>query len=297
MKAVLKIALAMIIWGSLGIVVRMVELPSIEISFFRALITGIVLLAIRLKFIKGKLICSKKDLAILASSGAVLGLNWILLFNAYRYTTVANATVSYYIAPVIAVIIARLLLGERLSLRKKLSMVVSMLGLLTILLSSSQVEMSNTSHFSGIMFGASAALFYAIVMVVNKYVKNVSSIDKTLIQVLSATMVLLPVVVARNNIEITNFNTVSLLLVIGIVHTCIPYLIYFSNIEKVSMANSAVLSYLDPFAAVLFGHVLLNEPLTNFHLLGGFLILVSIYLNVGERKSAKSKYNLQIDRD
>lgn len=280
MGATIKIALAMIIWGSIGIVVKAIDLPSIEVGFMRAFISGLLLLVFRLVFNKGKVNYTIKSVFILIASGAGLGLNWIFLFNAYKYTTLTNATVSYYMAPVIAVGLARLFLKEKLTFKRIVSMFVSTLGMVLILSQAKQMTVEGGNVYLGIVSGLLAAVFYAVVMVVNRAVKDVSGLDKTLIQILSAAVILLPLIVVRRLLVIPNQKTMMLLLVIGIVHTAIPYLLYFHHMKNVSILNSAVLSYVDPFSAVLFGYFIFGEPLGLYHLLGGSMILLSIVLSL-----------------
>jgi len=280
MGSIIKIALSMVIWGSIGIVVRFIELPPIEVGFMRAFISGLVLLMVRLIFYKEKFDYKIKSVLILIASGAALGLNWILLFNAYKYTTITNATVSYYMAPVFAVILARVFLKEKVTFKRIISMFVSTLGMVLILSQAKQMTVDGGNLYFGIISGLLAAVFYAVVMIVNRAVKDVSSLDKTLIQILSAAVILLPIIVVRSQLVIPNVNTLMLLLVIGVVHTAIPYLLYFHNMKNVSILNSAVLSYVDPFSAVIFGYFIFGEPLGLYHLLGGFMILLSIVLSL-----------------
>lgn len=288
MGSIIKIALVMVIWGSIGIVVRLIDLPSIEIGFMRALISGLVLLLVRLIFIKGKVDYKINSIVIMILSGTALSLNWIFLFKAYKYTTIANATFSYYMAPVFAVVLARIFLKEKLSVRRILSMIFSTLGMVIIISQTQEMNVVDGNLILGIVSGLLAAVFYAIVMIVNRAIKDISSYDKTLIQILSATIILLPFIIARGELSIPNSNTIMLLLLIGIVHTAIPYLIYFDNLKKVSVLNAAVLSYIDPFSAILFAYFIFSEPLGVYHLMGGILILLAVFISLDNHKFNKN---------
>lgn len=280
MSAIIKIVLAMTIWGSLGIVVRLIELPSVEVGFVRGFISGFALLIIRLFLIKDKFNYKIKNILIMIASGAALGLNWILLFSAYRYTTISNATTSYYMAPVFAVIFARFILNERLTAKKAISITISALGLILILSQNNEVTVDEGNLLLGISSGLLAAVFYAVVIISNRLVREIISIDKAIIQIISATVMLLPFIVTRGVLERPGVNSLILFFVIGIIHTALPYLLYFNNIEKVSVLNSAVLSYIDPFTAILFGFFIFGEPLSVYHLLGGGMIILSLFLSI-----------------
>lgn len=279
MAAMLKITLVMMIWGSIGIFVKLIDLPYMEIAFMRAFISGILLLVIRLTFIKEKVNYALKSILILMGSGAALGLNWVFLFKAYKYTSITKATVSYYMAPVFAVILAWLLLKERLSLRKMMALIISTLGVVLILSQSQDNTIVNGNLTLGISSGLLAAVFYALVILVNRAIKDVSGLDKTVIQILSATLILLPFVFMRGQLEIKDLNTGLLLVLIATVHTAIPYLVYFENLKKISVVKSGVLSYIDPFSAILYGYFVFGEPLNFFHLLGGTMVLGSVLMS------------------
>lgn len=276
----LKILLAMLIWGSLGVMVRSINLPSLEISFVRAFVSGLSLLLLKVFFFKTKTRYSRKSLLILLASGVALGLNWVLLFKALKHTTISNATMSYYMAPVFAVVLARVLFKEKLSLEKIISMGLSVFGLMVIISHSSGGGQADEFMLLGIAFGLSAAVFYALIILANRFVKDVPSVDKTLVQLLTSALVLFPFVLMRRALVIEDHQTLFLLLVIGIVHTLVPYLLYFDSVKKVSVLNSAVLSYVDPLAAVLLGFVVYGEVLTLYHLLGGFMIVLSTLISV-----------------
>lgn len=114
----LKIILAMVIWGTIGIFVREIELSSIEIAFFRASIgSGFLIFISLIKKEKIDKEVFKSNIIVLSISGIVLGINWIALFQAMKYTTISNAILSYYFAPVFIVIFSSVLFKEKMSIK------------------------------------------------------------------------------------------------------------------------------------------------------------------------------------
>jgi RarD protein len=277
MGAVIKIVCVMIIWGSIGIFVRYTDLPSVELGFVRALISSMVLFMIRGIFIKESFLYKPKSILLLIASGAALGLNWVFLFRAFKGTTIANATISYYMAPIFVVLLARFFLKEALSVNRILSLIVAVAGMVLILGQSQATGPIEIKSNLGIIYGLIAAVFYAIVILVNGVVKDISSLDKTLIQIISATLVLLPVVIFRKALIIEGTNTWLMILLIGIVHTTIPYLVYFDNLKKISVSKAAILSYIDPFTAFLLGYLVLKEHMTIYQVIGGLMIMLSVF--------------------
>lgn len=278
MSGKLKIVLSMIIWGSVGIFVKKLDLPSMEVAFLRAAIASIFLLLAGFWLgRKETLAAIKENLILLLISGAAMGLNWVMLFQSYKYTTISNSTLSYYFAPVFMLLLSPVFLKEKLTCRKLLSVAGAMTGLFIILSSQKTVLNGTYNHPLGIAFGLSAAILYASVVLLNRKMKNLTGYEMTLVQIFAASMVLLPFIIYRNNVHIPNTMNLVLILIVGLVHTGIAYLLYFSGIRDVSAQDAAILSYIDPISAIILGTLILGEALTPWHILGGLLILISTY--------------------
>lgn len=280
----IKIMVAMLIWGSVGIFVRNIKLSSIEIAFYRSVIGCFFIIFLSLINKESYDFNNiKKNLKILIISGIGLGLGWVLLFQGYKNTTIAISTLSYYIAPVFIVILSFFVLKEKLTLKKILCIIASMIGLLLII-NTSEVSSSNYHHFTGIIYSVMAAVFYAIVVICNKFIKDLPGTVVTIIQLSFSALVLLPMVILNVNFDIKDFDYKSLifLLIVGIFHTGIAYLMYFSSVKDVDGQSIAVLSYIDPIFALILSSVLLDEKMTRIQILGGILILGSTYIS--ERK-------------
>ena len=114
----LALIAAMTVFGTIGIIRRLIPLPSGAVALTRAVIGALFLVAfllVRRQKPSGSAI--RRNLVPLGVSGVFLGFNWVLLFEAYKYTSVAVATLSYYMAPILLVLAAPLFLGERLTLK------------------------------------------------------------------------------------------------------------------------------------------------------------------------------------
>ena len=286
-KEKVKIIVSMLIWSTLGIFVKQVSLNSMQIAFFRAIIgSGVLFLLGLLKKEKWDIDLLKKNLILLILSGIALGTNWVFLFQGFKYTTIANATLSYYFAPIFIAILSFLILKERLSTRRIICIIVAMIGLVLILKSGSEDSLSSYNHIKGILYGLSGAVFYAIVVLLNKFIKGLSDFKTTLTQLFIASMVLLPFIIQDTstfkNIDIKSW---ILILLIGIIHTSIPYLLYFSAIRKVNGQSVAILSYIDPIFAVIISSIFLRETMSWIQILGGILILISTYLSEAKLKN------------
>ena len=264
---------AMLVFGTVGLFVRQIPLSSAAIAFFRGVLGVIILLLVM--FFTGKkpdFSQIKTNLFLLLLSGAAIGGNWILLFEAYRHTTVATATICYYLAPVFLVL-ASPLLGERLTGKKLALSATALLGMVFV----SGVLQGGMTGSKGIVCGVGAAALYATVMFLNKKLKPISAYDKTVIQLAAAALVILPYCFMGNRFDLSNMDAKGYLLlaVVGILHTGICYCMYFGAMGNLPSQSVALFSYLDPVVAILLSALLLHEPFGWQETIGAVLILGS----------------------
>ena len=282
----LKIIIAMIIWGTIGLFVRGIDLSSIEIAFFRAFLGSVFLILVSFinkdKINKEKL---KSNLFILCLSGLALGMNWIALFQAMKYTTISNATLSYYFAPVFITLFSFVLFKEKLTIKNIICLLGAVLGLFLIIKSGDGEIAKGFNHIKGILYGLIGAVLYATVVILNKYIKDLPGFHATLVQLSVAALTLIPAVFLRSSIKLNQIDikTWLLILIIGIVHTGIAYVLYFSSIQDVKSQSIAILSYIDPIVAIIVSFIFLGESMGAMQIIGGLLILSTAYIN--ERSS------------
>ena len=238
----LMLIMSMTVFGTLGLFVRNIPVSSGELALYRAvlaaLLIGVYLLVSRQKIPFARI---KKEVPLLLLSGAAMGVNWILLFEAYRYTSVSVATLSYYFAPVIVTLVCPILFHEKLTGKKFLCFVMSTLGLVLI---TGIGDTRGSDDLKGILFGLGAAVFYATVILLNKSIHQVEGIHRTFLQFLSAIVVLIPYVLSTNGITLSSLNAVGWvnLLIVGLVHTGITYCLYFSSLKELPGQEAAILS-------------------------------------------------------
>lgn len=279
MNAKLRNITAMLIFGTIGLFVKNIELSSSEIALTRGFIGGVTLILATI-FFKKKISFEaiKNNLYLLIFSGLAVGLNWIFLFQGYKYTSISNATLSYYFAPVFVTILAPFVLKEKLTLSKFLCVLMALVGMFCIV---GVDRINGGSDLIGIFYGLLAAGFYASVILMNKFLKGIDSIEITVVQLISATITLLPYVLYVEGLGILSVSSASIpyILILGIVHTGIAYLLYFSSLQGLKGQTIAVLSYIDPVFAIIISAVILKEQLGFLQIIGGVLILGSSFLS------------------
>lgn len=270
----LSLIVSMVIWGTLAPFVRNISVSSSELALYRAILAA-AMIGIYLLVKKQKISLKSlgAELYYLLLSGIAMGFNWILLFEAYKYTTVAISTLSYYFAPVLVTIASPFLFKEKITKKQVLCFAMATLGLALV------VGITNLggggNDAMGIAFGLGAAVLYATVILLNKYIKGVSGIHRTFLQFLAAIGVLVPYVALTGGVNLDKLVPSGwiCLLVVGLVHTGITYCLYFSSVKDIPGQEAAILSYVDPLVAVIIGIVILKEPLSWQQLLGGAMIL------------------------
>lgn len=286
-SALLRLIGAMGVFGTIGIFVRFIPLPSGIIALTRGVIGAAFLLLLMLCTRKGiSKEAIRKNLLLLCVSGGCIGLNWVLLFESYNYTTVATATLCYYTAPLFVVIASPFILKERLTVKKSVCITVALIGMVFV----SGIFESGIPSFSdmrGILFGVGAAVLYATVILLNTRIKEIAAYDKTVVQLAAAAAVMVPYcLIAERGTTLTfSLTTVILLLVVGIVHTGLSYALYFGAMQAIPAQTTAIFSYTDPITAVILSATLLKEPFTVYSAIGAVLVLgAALVSELPERK-------------
>lgn len=270
----LMLIASMAIFGTLAPFVRNIAVSSPELALYRAVLAaGLIGAFLLLTKQRIDLKCIRRELPLLLFSGIAMGFNWILLFEAYKYTTVAISTLSYYFAPVIVTAVCPFLFKERLTKKQILCFLMSTVGL-TLVIGVTELG-SGSNNALGICFGLGAACLYATVILLNKFIKGVAGIHRTFLQFLAAIAILLPYVAFTGGMTLEKLDSTGwiCLLVVGLVHTGITYCLYFSSLKELPGQEAAILSYVDPLVAVIIGVVVLGEPLSIQQLIGGSMIL------------------------
>lgn len=280
-RSTLKLITAMVIFGTIGLFVRHIPLPSSIIALCRGVIGTLFLLAwmaIRKVGFNRKAI--RDNLLWLLLSGGALGFNWILLFESYRYTSVAVSTLCYYLAPILVILVSPLVLKEPLTLKKGLCVVAALAGMVC-LSGVLQSGLPQGGELKGILFGLAAALLYACIVLLNKQFKGISALEKTILQLGISAVLLLPYCLLTVDVSVLSLEpkTAILLVLVGVVHTGFAYALYFGALGVIRGQTAAILSYIDPVIAVLASVLLLREPMLPAEALGAVLILGAAFLS------------------
>lgn len=286
MKPKLQYAGAMAAFGTISLFVRSIPLSSGMLALMRAAIAAAFLTLLRAA--AGRPVRLRqlgRDALPLLLSGAAMGFNWILLFEAYKHTTVSVATLSYYFAPVIVTAVSAVAFRERLNARQLVCFAGSTAGLVLVI---GLNNLGDGASLTGVGFGLGAAALYASVILLNQRIRSVGGVDRTVLQFLAAILVLTPYLLLTEGLHMARMTLTGWLCLaaVGLFHTGAMYVVYFSSLQKLRGQEAAILSYIDPLVAVIVSFAVFREPITPLQLVGGALILGCTLLN--ELRSTRS---------
>ena len=270
----IMLCVSMAIFGTIGLFTRNISVSSGELALYRAILAAaLIFLYLILTKQKMDLKSIGKEVPLLLFSGIAMGINWVLLFQAYRYTTISAATLSYYFAPVIVTVVCPFLFHEKMTIKQVVCFIMSTVGLVLIIGFENMGQVG--TDLIGILFGLGAAVFYAAVILLNKLIKSVAGIQRTFWQFVAAILILIPYVACTGGSTLENLDGKGwiCLLLVGLIHTGITYCMYFSSLKNLKGQEVAILSYIDPLVAVFVSVTILGEKMTFWQFVGGLLIL------------------------
>lgn len=275
-KSLLMMAASMLIFGTIGIFRKYVPLSSALLACCRGILGALFLLLLAALRKKQGLFSGigRKHLLLLLLSGGMIGLNWILLFEAYRYTTVSTATLCYYMQPTIVALLSPLVFREKLTVKKVICILAALVGM-ALISGIPESGLPGPQEAKGILLGLGAAVLYAGVVMLNKKLPGMDAYAKTILQLGAAAVAVLPYVLATEDLSALQLTPMMLfmLLIMGILHTGIAYALYFASMDGLKAQTIALVSYLDPISALVLAALILHEPMTRAGILGAVLIL------------------------
>ena len=273
-NARLSLVLTMMLFGTIGTISRFINMPSSIICLGRAAIGVLVILlflALRKESIDKEAI--KRNIGWLILSSTLMCLNWTCQFEAFKYTTIATSTLCYYMQPIFYIIAGAIVLKEKASPRKWICVLVAFLGMIFV---SGVIQVGfDMSELKGAIYGVTGGFFYAMVVLINKYMKDISPVNTTIMQMALVTVIMTPYALATGDFGRVSITTLGLicLIILGAVHTGLAYIVYFDSVNKLSTQTVGILSYIDPVEAVLLSALFLREPITIWTIIGAVLIL------------------------
>ena len=270
-NAYFKYIVALLLFGSNGIVASHIALSSYDIVFTRTLI-GSLLLVLIFVFSKQKvrLWKNKAHLLYLVISGVAMGTSWMFLYEAYARIGVSLATLAYYCGPIIVMVLSPLLFREKLASAKLLGFLAVVVGMLCV---NGQAVLQGSASW-GLAFGILSAVTYAFMVIFNKKAVSITGLENPMWQLIISFITVAIFVGLKQGYSI-NLMKGNLLpiLILGVLNTGIGCYFYFSSIGELPVQSVAIGGYIEPLSALLFSAALLGETLNPLQIAGAALIL------------------------
>ena len=257
---------AMSIFGTIGIFVNFIPFPSGFLATSRGVIGSLFVVLFLLISRRGiNFSAIKKNLPLLLISGAFIGMNWMLLFEAYKKAGIPIATLCYYMSPLFVTFLSAIFFREKLTPKKIACVLVAVAGMFFV---SGVIggEIPKGSVLIGIILGLGAAIFYSCITLVNKKAKDISPLDMTAVQLFAAAVTIFPYSLICEDVSFVgvNFKAICFLIIVGVLHTGVAYIFYFTSVKHLPASKVAIFSYLDPILAILLSAIILKDDLNVF---------------------------------
>ncbi len=268
----LKYFISVFLYGTLGFFLAFIDVNSEFVVFCRGTFGCLFILV--LLFIKKQKLdieAIKKNFKYLVISGISLGINEIFLFIGYKYA-VSLASLGNYTAPISIIVLSAILYKDKLSIKQIMCILASFIGVVCL----TGVFTGNNSDIRGLIFGLCGSIGFVFLVFMNKKLKDIGPYDKTIVQLMFSSLTTVPLILINKSYLISyDIKTVSVLLMLGIIHTGFAYILYFDSINTLSPIKIAVIGYVEPVMSVLIGALFLKESMDIYAIIGAILIIGS----------------------
>lgn len=284
--ACIKYIIALLLFGSNGIVASRISMNSYEIVMFRTMIGSVLLIALYLfQYRRFTFYRRIKSFGFLAGSGMAMGISWIFLYEAYRQIGVGIASLGYYCGPVIVMAVSPVLFRERFTKKKLRGFLAVLVGI--FLVNGNALGEAHTGF--GIFCALMSAVMYALMVILNKKCDEITGLENATLQLTTAFLTVFLFVTVKQGFRFSITNSdLPWLLFLGLVNTGIGCYLYFSSIGRLKVQTVAILGYLEPLSAVIFSVIFLHETMLPVQAAGaGFIIGGAVYASV-EKKNGGS---------
>ena len=271
-KERLKYITAVVLYGTVGMCLRYVQLPSDAAALCRGVIGALFIYVYQcIRHTRPDTAAIRRNMRWLIMSGICLGLNWIFLFAAYSTTTVAIASLCNYMAPILVILAAPVLLKENIRKDKLKYVLIALAGIVLV----SGLQDAGSVNLTGVAEDLAGAVCFAALVICNRKIRDISSLDKAVVQLGISALTVFPYVLYANRggIPMPDMRSVMIMIMVGILQTGVAYVLYFSGMGSLPVQTVALLGYLEPVVSVLCSALILKETMSWSGWLGAGMII------------------------
>lgn len=274
--------LSMLLSGTIGLLVVESGLPALWVVWLRCVLGGLGLAA-WLLWSRQWVAPTRREWGWLLLGGLALVCNWLSLFRAYHFSGIAVSTVVYHVQPFLLLLLAAVVQGEAVPLRRLPWLGLALVGVLL----SSGVDASHAGarQWQGVGLALLAAGLYAVATLATQRLQRMASAQIALLQMLLAAAVLaLPAWWLRGEAHFTA-RAWGAVLVLGLVHTAVMYTLMYAAFQRLPAQAIAGLSFIYPAMAMLVDVLWFGVRPSPLQWLGMGVILAAVW---AYRRSAKN---------
>lgn len=265
---------AMVISGTIGLFVVFSQQPVFNVVFWRCLFgAGALLLACFFMGIFHAKAITRRQLFLAILGGLAIVSNWVLLFAAFPRASISVATAVYNTQPFMLVALGALVLGERPSAARLGWLLLAFIGMLAIVQGRPEASYIGNDYLSGVLLALGAAFFYAIAAIITKKLSGVQPHLIALIQLVTGIILIAPF--ADFTAIPTNLQGWSFLVILGVVHTAIMYILLYGAIQRLPTSIVGSLSFIYPGVALLADAFVFGVRLDAVQMAGVLLVLLA----------------------
>ncbi len=263
----LTVAISAVLMGSLAIFVRNVDANPIVVTFFR-MTFGLLYLLPLIRFVRLNLFKNPKMIAL--SFVSLMTISFYI--SSIQLVEMAIAALLLYMAPVYVMLFV-ILKGERVSSGSIISLILALIGLFLLLSPYGELNV-------GIIFGMLSGLCYALYFIIAKDVRSfASSIETTFITLTFSSLILIPLAVTSNVLDVFKSKAIWIL-GLGLIPTAIPFILMNYGIKFCKREVAPIIALIEPVSAGIFGYLVFSEVLTIKQVVGAILTLSSVLIVV-----------------
>lgn len=285
-RGTIEMTSAMVLLGTIGLVVVETDLPITGLVFWRCLFGALALFVVCavMGLFRGAL---TRDVLLLSAAGGVaIVTNWLFLFGSFPKASISVATAVYSTQPFMLVLLGVLFLSERLTLDKLLWLGVAFGGILLVVGSRPDAGYVGTDHVAGVLMAAAAAFFYALAALLTKKLAGTPPPIVVLIQVCVGIVMLAPFIGGSDlPADASTWFSVAAL---GVVYTGLLFTLQYGGIQKLPTHLAGSLYFVYPVVAILVDALVLGHRLQLTQIVGAAAILLAAAgMNLGWRMSRR----------
>lgn len=274
--------LLMVIWaGSFPFIkFGLIELTPVNLAFWRFLVaTPILFVYTSVKYKSKMLDFNCKEWLMLIFLGFTgVSLLYTVQFVALKYTTAINGSILINVSAIFIAILSFLLLNEEINAKKAFGITIGFIGI-AIVISNGKIQFFESSTLIGDLLMLLDGLIWAGYTIVGKRLiekKNVEIVTSWAF--LFGTLTIIPfLAIDRFKVPEQTITWASILYM-GLLCSIFGYLVWYFALEREEATNVAVYIYLIPLFTAVIAYFTLNEILTIFKAIGGFLTILGVYI-------------------